>query len=305
MLKRKSKRVLSIVLAVAMIAGLFPIAAFADGGGETSVATTSLPPAGEDGVITLTEDITLSSDVTLDQDVSINLNGHNISTSGSITITGDVTLYDSTAVTEPVISEDYESVTYKSGKIDSDTSATSIRVTNGGSFTIESGTIESDGTAVYAIGNTAADNRTAINSSVIMNGGYIHAQEYGMGVQGLGATATMNNGVIMTNDNAVIGGNGTKTATEDLGGTTINISGGTMIGHITTPGYIACGIYHPQEGQLNISGGTIYVDGGVGVLMRAGDANITGGNIIATDKVSGKVGDSQIVVGSYGVVFDD
>ena len=303
MLKRKSKRVLSIVLAVAMIVGLFPIAAFAEGG-EPATVDKSLPAA-VDGVITLKDDITLSSDVTLDQDVSINLNGHNISTSGSITITGDVTLYDSTAVTEPVISEDYESVTYKSGKIDSDTSATSIRVTNGGSFTIESGTIESDGTAVYAIGNTAADNRTAINSSVIMNGGYIHAQEYGMGVQGLGATATMNNGVIMTNDNAVIGGNGTKTATEDLGGTTINISGGTMIGHITTPGYIACGIYHPQEGQLNISGGTIYVDGGVGVLMRAGDANITGGNIIATDKVSGKVGDSQIVVGSYGVVFDD
>lgn len=229
MLKRKSKRVLSIVLAVAMIVGLFPIAAFAEGG-EPATVDKSLPAA-VDGVITLKDDITLSSDVTLDQDVSINLNGHNISTSGSITITGDVTLYDSTAVTEPVISEDYESVTYKSGKIDSDTSATSIRVTNGGSFTIESGTIESDGTAVYAIGNTAADNRTAINSSVIMNGGYIHAQEYGMGVQGLGATATMNNGVIMTNDNAVIGGNGTKTATEDLGGTTINISGGTMIGH--------------------------------------------------------------------------
>lgn len=304
MLKRKSKRVLSIVLAVAMIVGLFPVAAVANEGDETSTVATSLPPAVED-VITLEKDITLSSDVTLDQDVSINLNGYNISTSGSITITGNVTLYDSTAVTEPVISEDYESVTYKSGKIDSNTSATSIRVTNGGSFTIESGTIESDGTAVYAIGNTAADNRTAINSSVIMNGGYIHAQEYGMGVQGLGATATMNNGVIMTNDNAVIGGNGTKTATEDLGGTTINISGGTMIGHITTPGYIACGIYHPQEGQLNISGGTIYADRGVGVLMRAGDANISGGQIIATGKVTGQVGDSKIVVGSYGVVFDD
>lgn len=276
MLKRKSKRVLSIVLAVAMIVGLFPIAAFAEDG-ESATVDKSLPAA-VDGVITLEKDITLPSDVTLDQDVSINLNGHNISTSGSITITGNVTLYDSTAVTEPVISEDYESVTYTSGKIDSNTSATSIRVTNGGSFTIESGTIESDGTAVYAIGNTAADNRTAINSSVIMNGGYIHAQEYGMGVQGLGATATMNNGVIMTNDNAVIGGNGTKNVSIDNGGTIINIAGGTMIGHITTPGYIACGVYHPQEGQLNISGGTLYVDGGVGVLMRAGDANITGGN---------------------------
>lgn len=39
MLKRKSKRVLSIVLAVAMIAGLFPIAAFADEG-TTAVDST-------------------------------------------------------------------------------------------------------------------------------------------------------------------------------------------------------------------------------------------------------------------------
>lgn len=38
MLKRKSKRVLSIVLAVAMIVGLFPIAAFADE--DTSAPTT-------------------------------------------------------------------------------------------------------------------------------------------------------------------------------------------------------------------------------------------------------------------------
>ena len=80
-----------------------------------------------------------------------------------------------------------------------------------------------------------------------------------------------------------------------------------MIGHITTPGYIACGIYHPQEGQLNISGGTIYADGGVGVLMRAGDANITGGTIIAAgeETTSGHVGDKKTNVGAYGVVYDE
>ena len=40
MLKRKSKRVLSIVLAVAMIVGLFPIAAFADEGTTPAEAKT-------------------------------------------------------------------------------------------------------------------------------------------------------------------------------------------------------------------------------------------------------------------------
>lgn len=45
MLKRKSKRVLSIVLAVAMIVGLFPIAAFADetsAGADNAVASATI-----------------------------------------------------------------------------------------------------------------------------------------------------------------------------------------------------------------------------------------------------------------------
>lgn len=87
MLKRKSKRVLSIVLAVAMIAGLFPIAAFADGGGETSVAATSLPPAGEDGVITLTEDTTITT-LTLNSTgkTVIDLNGHTLTYNSKLAI---------------------------------------------------------------------------------------------------------------------------------------------------------------------------------------------------------------------------
>lgn len=40
--KKKSKRVLSIVLAVAMIVGLFPIAAFADGGDETTTSSDAI-----------------------------------------------------------------------------------------------------------------------------------------------------------------------------------------------------------------------------------------------------------------------
>ena len=60
---------------------------------------------------------------------------------------------------------------------------------------------------------------------------------------------TVNGGVIEADDNAVVAGNGTK----GYGGTEIDINGGTLIGHIETGGYIACGIYHPQSGMLNIS----------------------------------------------------
>jgi hypothetical protein len=60
-LKRKSKRVLSIVLAVAMIVGLFPIAAFADEGTTTSSDAIAPPTASNDTIfangtpITITE----------------------------------------------------------------------------------------------------------------------------------------------------------------------------------------------------------------------------------------------------------
>ena len=51
--------------------------------------------------------------------------------------------------------------------------------------------------------------------------------------------------------------------------------------------------------------GTIYADSGVGILMRAGIANITGGTIISTGTTAGKVGDSEVLVSCNGVVYDE
>ena len=84
----------------------------------------------------------------------------------------------------------------------------------------------------------------------------------------------------------------------------MNISGGTMIGGIQSTGYIACGVYHPQKGSLKITGGKFQITNGVGILVRAGSANITGGEIVTTGSVNGKVGDSQIIEGCYGIVYD-
>lgn len=123
-----------------------------------------------------------------------------------------------------------------------------------------------------------------------MNGGLVLAQEYGIGVYGNGASFVMKDGVISTVDNAAVAGNGSCTNSVNYGGTEIEISGGTLIGHITTPGYIANAIYHPQSGVLNITGGTIYADNGLGVLMRNGELNISGSvSIIATGDQSGQL----------------
>ena len=144
----------------------------------------------------------------------------------------------------------------------------------------------------------------AIHSKITVKGGYILAQENAASAQGRGAELNIEGGVLKAKDNAVVSGNGTKNDKKDYGGTTINISGGTMIGGIQTPNYIACGVYHPQQGTLNITGGKFQITGGVGVLIRAGSANITGGEIVTTGSVNGWVGDKKIDEGCHGVVYD-
>lgn len=68
MLKRKSKRVLSIVLAVAMIVGLFPIAAFADDSVVTVSNETDLVSALSAESNTT---VVLSNDITTNQTLQV------------------------------------------------------------------------------------------------------------------------------------------------------------------------------------------------------------------------------------------
>ena len=233
-------------------------------------------------------------------DVTLDLNGKTFNAGEKLISQGNLTIIDSTAMSEPMVSADYETVTYNSGKIEVSVAAYAAF---GGTVTLKSGSIVSTYLGAYVQGDTTG--ATTIPSTFNIEGGYIEAKEFAATTQGNGATLNISGGVLVAKDNAVVAGNGTVSGGKDMGGTAINISGGTMIGRITSPGYIACGVYHPQQGALNISGGTIYADGGVGILMRAGDANITGGDIIATGNASGKVGDSTIIQNCYGIVYDE
>ena len=233
-------------------------------------------------------------------DIILDLNGKTLNAGERLISQGNLTITDSTAASEPVVSADYSDVTYNSGKIEV---SVAVYADYGGTVTLKSGSIISKYLGAYVQGDTSG--ATTIPSTFNIEGGYIEAKEFAATTQGKGATLNISGGVLVAKDNAVVAGNGTVSGGKDMGGTIINISGGTMIGRITSPGYIACGIYHPQQGTLNINGGTIYADGGVGVLMRAGDANITGGDIIATGNASGKVGDSTIIQNCYGIVYDE
>ena len=252
-------------------------------------------------IANVTENVTIPAGTT----VTLDLNGKTLTSAANdqstIVVNGNLTVEDRTAG-QPTVSNEYE-VSYTSGSIKS--TDIPVKVQNGGSFTLNGGKIESEKeSGLFVIGDKTGTD--AINSSATINGGYINSQEYGIGVVGKGASLTVDGGVIETRDNAVIGGNGTYEEGDRQGDTTITIKDGTLIGHITSQGYVACGIYHPQRGTLNISGGTIYADGGVGVLMRGGTANITGGKIITTgnQEVVGKVGDSKVVVGCHGIQVD-
>ena len=101
MLKRKSKRVLSIVLAVAMIVGLFPIAAFADDGtagaeaktisvdGKTKTLDTAVSEAKSGDTIQLTANIELDKQVTLPEGVTLDGQNHTISIQDDVTWSTD------------------------------------------------------------------------------------------------------------------------------------------------------------------------------------------------------------------------
>ena len=138
-------------------------------------------------------------------------------------------------------------------------------------------------------------------SSVTLESGNIRTQEFGVYTSG-NATFTMNGGSIETVDNCGVGGNGSNG--DGYKNYTININGGTIKGNIVTSGYIACGVYHPNKGTVNITGGTITANGGAGVVQRAGILNITGGTITATGEATGWVGDSKNVLTSAAVVVD-
>ena len=187
----------------------------------------------------------------------------------------------------------------------------SIRAYNGAGIKVESGTVVStQSVALFAFGDVTGQKDIA--SYINITGGYVKAQEFGASPQGHGASVTVNGfAVIESLDNAAVAGNGTNEPGKKLGGTSITISGKCwLIGRIQSQGYAACGIYHPQQGTLTIKYNAgipnIVAVNGAGIVMRGGTLDYRAGNIIATGDANfvGKVGDSRVVVGTSGIVYD-
>ena len=228
--------------------------------------------------VTLSDDVALNSIITVPEGKKLNLDlgGNAISASGmALNITGG----------EVVLSN---------GSVAS-ASNTAINVTNGGSITI-------DGADIVSSASNAVAAKEAV---IVVNSGNIQSQEAGLlGLKN--STITINGGTITGIDNGPVMGNGSAAGSAN-DGTNMNVvmNGGTLIAHIQTPGYIACGVYVPNSGSFTMNGGEIISDG-CGICMRGGTVNLNGGTITAngTTEVLGKVGDSRVVVGPYAVVYD-
>ena len=257
---------------------------------ETALTAINEAPAGST-VVLLKDCSAIGSGPDIGKNVTLDLNGKNlIFRSMTVAKGGNLTIKDS-----------------GSGGTYSGTGANySVYVKQGGVFNLESGTLtntsNANGTSNVVVrveGGTAA---TPAASTANIKGGKIETKGTPVFVRDPGATVNVSGGELVGSGLACIAGNGTK----GQGGTTINVSGGTLTANAADEASAACGIYHPNEGTLNITGGTINVADGVGVLMRGGEMTMTGGEINATGDATrtGTVGDNNNNIGVSGVIFD-
>lgn len=257
--------------------------------------------------VVLSDNASVDAPITVDKDIVFNLNGNDLNVSGTksaFIVNGATLTIEDENASQPSVDEK-GTVTYDGGSVTGSPSGQLISVQNGGKLIVNSGKINAtSGVGVYAIGNTSPDDESEVASTVEMNGGYINAREFGIGVQGRGAVVDINGGVIEAQDNAVVGGNGTNSGGNYSGGTSISIDNATLIGHTISSGYIGCGVYHPQKGTLVINNTNMNITNGMGVLMRGGTLEMSDTNITTTGTMTGKVGDSKVMNGCYGVCVD-
>lgn len=283
-----------------------PAAAYAeDAYVEVSTADELQTALNEGKNVKLTADITKDIEVKEGVAAKIDLNGRTLD--GYVDVYGNLTVLDSTAK-QPTVNGTTVSG-YVGGKITC-SKGDPVLVKQGGVFTLESGSVQTPkGSAIWVRGNRnpqGSSDVAPIASTVNINGGYVvaYGSDYVIGVEARGAVLNANDGIVESADGVVLGGNGTDNTSRYCGGTTINVTGGTYVGHVKTSGDLACGVYQPQSGTLNISGGDFIIENGVGVLMRGGDLNMTGGTITTAGNATGTVGDSNVISSCYGVFVD-
>lgn len=250
------------------------------------------------GTVQLKKDVAEDLALSNNAKVILDLNGKTLTETKPLEVkSGSLTVKCTPGKSGATVSDDLSVAYAKSGKIINefstrDKQAVAVKVSNGAQLTVTSGTIESKSNYAVCV---SGDGSTAS-----VRGGYVLGPEGGVGVFDNASLNVSSKAVIVGNDNAAIAGNGDTSKK-----TTINISGGTIIGHISSPGYVACGIYQPQGGDLVITGGKIAAENGAGVVVRGGKVSIEGGIIEGAGSITGRVGDSRSTMVPCSAVYVD
>ena len=282
------KKLLAIVISMAMIVAMIPVGVFADTTENCTEENCSHQAAiGTTHYDTLQEAVNAGGTVKLLKNVS---NGY-------------VDSDDQEFAGSPVTVNERKTVNLDlNGYTVTSYNCTSI-INNGNLTIIDSS--ESKNGKVISMGSKASVAVSVGNNSktIIDAGSFIGVEGAVITGRATGAEIKINNGKFEASDNAVIAGNGTNREGEK---NKIEINDGTFTGGIKTDRYVACGIYAPWKDEITVNGGTFNITKGAGVVARAGNVTITGGtfNVTGNVNVTGKVGDSRVVVPCSPIVFD-
>lgn len=218
------KKVVSIALALLMVAVMLPVMAMAD---EPAAAL----PTVQNGVIKLTNNVTLSNMTEIKGNITLDLNGFTISGKGTVLdLYGTIEIKDSSEGGNGKIVS-----TERSNTPPNSPNSNGIWINNDTSVTINSGTIE---------GNTWGVVVAGVNASLTMNGGTVINGITGNGNENAGVpeyaptTITINGGVVKGGELGIYHPQvGTLTITNgDISGQsgiemragTLNVTGGSI-----------------------------------------------------------------------------
>lgn len=232
--------------------------------------------------VTLLKSVDLgSARLTIEKSCTLNLMGQSIKLSrldivrgAEVTITGNGTLL----TTSGVMVFDNANLTVENG---------TFIATSAGCFWV--------GTDKRAFGTTYTYPEYTYNGTVRIKNATVVAQEGCLNPFNA-STLIVDDGNFTSKDNLVIMTNGTT----GYGNNTITVNGGVFNGHITTPGYIAGGVYNANNDVIKLNGGVFNIYHGIGICARSGKT-IVGPKVVfniycdATDENhAGRVGDAMI-----------
>lgn len=221
--------------------------------------------------ITLTDNITSASAIVLNHNVNIDLNGKELNAQLNVVNGANVNI--------------------SNGKV-SPAKGTGIIVGSKGKDTNPNTKLVLTNVEVVSTNSTGV---FQYGGQVEFVSGKVDSRESALAVRDAGKLV-VTDGTFVSHDNSVVSTNGSTGA----GKNSITLNGGTYTGTITTPGYIANGIYVANDDEVVVNGGTFNITNGTGILVRSGKVTVSDKVVINVTKnedlESGWIGDSKVAV---------